>query len=317
MIGYGDVYLKNPEFLILLLLIPIIGLIFYLKKPDRDLKMLLPSLKSLDGISSIRGKLLPLIPILRTLAFIAFVIALARPQLALKEEEITADGIDIMMAMDVSTSMLNTDFPPTRIEVSKYLAVDFISKRKYDRIGLVVFAGESFTQCPLTTDHRVVKNFIKSLQCGMLEDGTAIGMGLASAVNRLKDSEVKSKIIILLTDGVNNKGYIDPQTAADIAQEFGIKIYTIGIGKGGFFGNSIDEKLLNEIAKQTGGKYFRARSEQALLDIYEYIDKLEKTEINVNSFKRYSEEYRSFFFWGLLFLALEYILKNTILRTFP
>ncbi len=317
MIGYGDIYLKNPEFLLLLLLIPIIGLVFYLKKPDRKVKMLLPSLKSLEGISSIRGKLLPLIPILRTLAFIAFVIALARPQLALKEEEITADGIDIMMAMDVSTSMLNTDFPPTRIEVSKYLAVDFISKRKYDRIGLVVFAGESFTQCPLTTDHRVVKNFIKSLQCGMLEDGTAIGMGLASAVNRLKESEVKSKIVILLTDGVNNKGYIDPQTAADIAQEFGIKIYTIGIGKGGFFGNSIDEKLLNEIAKQTGGKYFRARSEQALSDIYEYIDQLEKTEINVNSFKRYSEEYRNFFFWGLLFLALEYILKNTLLKTFP
>jgi len=316
-IGFGDIYLKNPEFLLLFLLIPLIGLYFYFKKPDRNLKMLLPSLESLSNITSIRGKLLPLIPILRILAFSTFVIALARPQLALKEEEITAEGIDIMMAMDVSTSMLNTDFPPTRIEVSKYLAADFVSKREYDRIGLVVFAGESFTQCPLTTDHRVVKNFIKSLQCGMLEDGTAIGMGLASAVNRLKESEVESKIVILLTDGVNNKGYIDPQTAADIAQEFGIKIYTIGIGRGGFFGSSIDEKLLNAIAKQTGGRYFRAKSESALIEIYEYIDQLEKTEINVNSFKRYSEEYRNFFFWGLIFLALEFILKNTLLRTFP
>ena len=317
MIGIGDLYLKNPEFLLLLLLIPAIGIYFFLRKPDRSLKMLLPSLKSLDGISSWRGKLLPLLPILRTLAFTLFVIALARPQLVLKEEEITADGIDIMMAMDVSTSMLNTDFAPSRIEVSKSLAVDFISKRKYDRIGLVVFAGESFTQCPLTTDHRVVQNFIKSLQCGMLEDGTAIGMGLASAVNRLKESEVKSKIVILLTDGVNTGGYIDPQTAADIAQEFDIKVYTIGIGRGGFFGKSIDEKLLNEIAKQTGGQYFRAKSESALLQIYDYIDNLEKTEININSFKRYSEEYRKFFLWGLILLGLEFIFRKTILRTFP
>lgn len=313
----GDIYFKNPEFFVLFLLLPIIGAWFYFKKPERHLKMTLPSLAALEGISSWRSKLLPIIPILRTLAFSAFVLALARPQQSIKEEEIKADGIDIMMAMDVSTSMLNTDFPPTRIEVSKDLAVSFISKREFDRIGLVVFAGESFTQCPLTTDHRVVKNFISSLQCGMLEDGTAIGMGLASAVNRLKESEVESKIVILLTDGVNNKGYIDPQTAADIAQEFGIKIYAIGIGRGGMFGNQIDERLLNEIAKQTGGQYFRAKNENALSEIYNYIDQLEKTEIEVNTFKRYSEEFRIFFLFGLIFLGIEIILKHILLRTFP
>jgi Ca-activated chloride channel family protein len=244
-------------------------------------------------------------------------LALARPQLTLKEEEVNAEGIDIIISMDTSSSMLNRDFRPNRIEASKKMAAEFVTKRKYDRIGLVVFAAEAFTQCPLTTDHAVIRSFISSLQCGMLEDGTAIGMGLASAVNRLKESEAKSKIIILLTDGLNSEGYINPDTAADIAKEFGIKIYTIGIGRAGRFKNSIDEPLLNAIAQKTGGLYYRAQSEAALSQIYDQIDQLEKTKVEINTFKRYSEEFRRFLTWGLIFLGLEYLLKYTLLKTFP
>ncbi len=312
-----NISFQNPEFLLLLLLIPIIGLWYYFKKPEKNINLILPSLASLSDVSSFRGKLLFLIPLLRTLALGAIVLALARPQLTLKEEEINADGIDIIISMDTSSSMLARDFKPNRIEVSKNLAADFVSKRKYDRIGLVVFAAEAFTQCPLTTDHEVIKRFIKSLQCGMLEDGTAIGMGLASAVNRLKESKSKSKVIILLTDGLNSEGYIDPQTAADIAKEFDIKIYTIGIGRPSRFRNSIDEPLLRSVAEKTGGQYFRAQSESALAEIYDYIDQLEKTKIEISTFKRYSEEFRMFLFWALIFLAIEFFLKNTLLRTFP
>lgn len=313
----GNISFQHPLYLLLLLLIPIIGLWHYYKKPDREIRLTLPSLDALTGVSSFRGKLLFLIPLLRTLAFTCIVLALARPQLTLKEEEINAEGIDIIISMDTSSSMLDRDFRPNRIEVSKKLAAEFVTKRKHDRIGLVVFAAEAFTQCPLTTDHAVVRSFIKSLQCGMLEDGTAIGMGLASAVNRLKESEAKSRIIILLTDGLNSEGYINPETAADIAKEFGIKIYTIGIGKPGRFRNSIDEPLLRSVSEKTGGQYFRAQSESALAEIYNYIDQLEKTKVEVKTFKRYSEEFRRFLFWALIFLGLEYLLKFTILKTFP
>lgn len=313
----GNISFQHPLYLLLLLLIPIIGLWHYYKRPDRVISLTLPSLDALTRVSSIRGKLLFLIPLLRALAYTCIILALARPQLTLKEEEINAEGIDIIISMDTSSSMLDRDFRPNRIEVSKKLAAEFVTKRQHDRIGLVVFAAEAFTQCPLTTDHAVVRSFIKSLQCGMLEDGTAIGMGLASAVNRLKESEAKSRIIILLTDGLNSEGYINPETAADIAQEFGIKIYTIGIGKPGRFRNSIDEPLLRSVSEKTGGQYFRAQSESALAQIYDYIDQLEKTKVEVKTFKRYSEEFRRFLFWTLIFLGLEYLLKFTILKTFP
>jgi Ca-activated chloride channel family protein len=262
------------------------------------------------------------------------VIALARPQLTLKEEEIKAEGIDIIMVMDISSSMLAQDFQPDRLQVSKAVAKEFIDKREYDRIGLVVFAGESFTQCPLTTDHRVVKDFLDGLQCGLLDDGTAIGMGLASAVNRLKDSDAKSKVVILLTDGVNNSGYIKPITAAEIAKELETKVYTIGVGSRGqalspvsrrsdgryIFGMAnveIDEALLNQIAEMTGGNYYRATDESSLMAIYDEIDKLEKTEMEITTFKRYSEEFRRFLIIGLLLFLVETLLRLSIFKTLP
>lgn len=324
----------NPEFLFLLLLLPVIAVWYYYSYRDRYASIRMSSLQSLQGMQSFRGRLRALLPLFRALAFVFLVIALARPQETLKEEEIKAEGIDIALVMDLSSSMLAQDFKPDRLEVSKRVASDFVDKREFDRMSLAVFAGEAFTQCPLTTDHRVVKEFLANLKCGILEDGTAIGMGLATAVNRLKDSEAESKVVILLTDGVNNAGYVKPLTAAEIAREFDVKVYTIGVGSTGdaltpvsrrsdgryIFGLArveIDEGLLGEIAEMTGGKYFRATSAEGLEQIYTEIDQLEKTEIEVTSIKRYSEEFRRFAFLGLLFLALEILLRYTVLRTIP
>ena len=281
-----------------------------------------------------RGRLRILLPILRALTIATLFIAMARPQLTLKEEEITSDGVDIMMVMDLSSSMLAQDFSPDRLEVSKEVAANFVDKRKYDRIGLAVFSGEAFTQCPLTTDHRVLKDFLAGLQCGILNDGTAIGMGLSTAVNRLKDSEAKSKIVILLTDGDNNAGYIKPLTAAEIARELEVKVYTIGIGSKGAARTPIrrrsngeyvygmaevnfDENLLRELSKMTGGQYFRAVSKEGLEEIYQIIDQLEKTQIEVTTFKRYSEEFYLFALLGIIFLVLEILLRYTVFRTIP
>lgn len=331
---FPNIEFVHPYFLVLLLLIPIIGLWQRWKNKKTESFFTLPSLESIQDIKTIRSRLVPLIPLLRALACAAFIIALARPQLALKEEEVKAEGVDIMMIMDLSSSMLAQDFKPDRLQVSKKVAKDFVDKRPYDRLGLVVFAGESFTQCPLTTDHRVVKDFLDNLQCGLLDDGTAIGMGLASAVNRLKDSESKSKVAILLTDGVNNAGYITPNTAAEIAQKFNIKVYTIGVGSMGkalspisrrsdgkyVFGMArveIDEELLKNISSMTGGRYYRATTAESLEAIYAEIDQLEKTEIDVTVFKKYSEEFRKVLVWGFGFLLLEILLRLTVLRTLP
>jgi Ca-activated chloride channel family protein len=331
---FDNLTFANPEFFLLLLLIPIFAAYFLIKKPERDVYMRLPSLDFMEDIISWRSIMLKFLPVIRALAFSAFVVALARPQISLKEEEVKAEGIDIMMIMDLSSSMLAQDFDPDRLSVSKKVAAEFVDKRKFDRVGLAVFAGESFTQCPLTTDHRVVKDFLASLQCGMLEDGTAIGMGLASGVNRLKDSEAKSKVLILLTDGVNNAGYIQPITAAEIAKEYNVKIYTIGVGSQGnalsplsrrsdgryVFGMTkveIDEALLTEIAQMTGGRYFRATSETGLGEIYNEIDQLEKTEMEVNVFLRHTEEFRRFLLIGLLLLLIEVLFRFTFLRTIP
>ena len=329
-----DISFVNPYFLGLLALIPLA--VFWKKKKGKDQKVNLqvPDLESVKDIASLRSTLHPYLDILRALAFILFVTALARPQLTLKEEEVKAEGIDIMMIMDISSSMLAQDFKPDRLEVSKKVAIEFVDKRPYDRIGLVVFSGESFTQCPLTTDHKVLKDFLDGLQCGLLEDGTAIGMGLASAVNRLKDSEAESKVIILLTDGVNNSGYIKPMTAAEIAQELDTKVYTIGVGSVGqalspisrrsdgryVFGMAkveIDEGLLNQISEMTGGKYYRATDEQSLEAIYAEIDRLEKTEMEITTFKRYSEEYGRFLSLGLFIFLAEVLLRHSILKTLP
>ncbi len=330
-----NMHFEHPAFFLLLLVIPFIIWWKILRKSNTfDTALTISSLSLKERPFSLKVFLLPFLPWLRILALIAFIIALARPQLTLKEETVKAEGIDIMMSIDLSTSMLTRDFVPDRLSVTKQVAAEFVQKRQYDRIGLTVFAEESFTQCPLTTDHRILTDFLENLQCGLLNDGTAIGMGLATAVNRIKDSESKSKIIILLTDGVNNSGYITPLTAAEIAKEFGIKVYTIGVGSNnnamgptsirrdgtimfGMTRGRIDEALLQEIATMTGGKYFRAADEETLKNIYDQIDQLEKTEIEVNVFRRYSEEYRIFFVLGLILLLSEIILKFSILRTIP
>jgi Ca-activated chloride channel family protein len=273
------------------------------------------------------------LPFLKLFSLALFIIALSGPRLTLKEEIVKADGIDIIMALDVSPSMLALDFEPTRLEASKKLAKEFISNRKYDRIGIVIFSGEAFTLSPVTTDLQLLSNYIDQIQAGILKDGTALGNGLASAINRLKVSEAKSKVIILLTDGVNNSGYVDPLLSIDMAKEYGIKIYTIGVGTNGYaespvsniFGKlvyekikvELDEELLKTIAESTNGYYFRATDNNELKKIYEKIDKLEKTKVEISVFKRYSEEFRSFTIIALLILLIVFLMENTILRSLP
>ncbi len=324
----------NPWLLLFLLLVPLIVVRYYRQKKQITRSIQFPHTEAFAGQKNWKNLLAKLMPWLFFIGLTSMLIALARPQQVLQEEEVKAEGIDIMMVMDLSSSMLAQDFAPDRLSASKKVATDFVEKRKYDRIGLAVFAGESYTQCPLTTDHQVLKGFLESLQCGLLEDGTAIGMGLASAVNRLKESPSKSKIVILLTDGVNNSGYIKPLTAAEIAKEVGVKVYTIGVGTRGtarapiskrpngqfVYGMTrvqIDEELMNEISSSTGGQYFRAVNLSQLERIYDYIDELEKTEIEVNVFKRYNEKYRIFLMVGLILLVCRWLLSNTILRTLP
>ena len=294
----------------------------------------MPTLEVAAGLKSWKADFLKLLPLLRALAFVSLVVALARPQLTLKEESIKAEGIDIFLAIDLSSSMLAQDFNPDRLEVCKRVAIEFVEKRQYDRIGLAVFSGEAFTQCPLTTDHRVLVDFIERLRCGILEDGTAIGMGLATAVNRIKDSPGKSKVVILLTDGVNNAGYVKPLTAAEIAKEFGVKVYTIGVGQEGHAVSpisrrsdgsyvmgmaqvEIDEELLQQISEMTGGKYFRATTARSLEKIYDEIDRLEKTEVEMTSVKRYSEEFYRFVWLAVFILLVEIILRYIALRSIP
>jgi Ca-activated chloride channel homolog len=334
MIDYiSNLHFASPWWFLALLLIPLLIYRQYFQK-----KMVEPTLKmsNLKGIGLTQGwkeKVYPYLPSLKIAALTFFIIALARPQLSLKEEKVKAEGIDIMMVMDLSSSMLSKDFDPDRLEVSKLVAKEFVEKRVHDRIGLVVFSGESFTQCPLTTDHNILLDFLGSLEVGMLQDGTAIGMGLATAVNRLKDSDAKSKIIILLTDGVNNAGYINPNTAAEIAREFDVKVYTIAVGTMGqalspvnrrsdgqymyaMAKVEIDVALLESIAEMTEGKYFRAVDRASLENIYAEIDRLEKTEIEVNVFKRYKDEFRMFLLFGLVLLLMWWVLSQTIFRTF-
>lgn len=275
-----------------------------------------------------------ILPLFRVLAIAFIIIALARPQDKNDEayKEVFSEGIDIVISFDVSSSMLAMDFSPNRLEAARDVATNFIDKRKNDRIGLVIFEGEAFTQCPLTTDKNVLKSQFKLAEPGMMNQGTAIGMGLATAINRLRNSEAKSKVIVLLTDGVNNQGNIDPATAADIAKEFGIRVYTIGVGTRGkakypvpdFFGNityqylpvEIDEELLTEIAAKTGGEYFRATNKESLQNICDKIDKLEKSKINVIEFKKDPpERFHVFALIALCLIALELLLKYTLFKS--
>ncbi len=323
----------QPYFLWLLLLIPalIAAYIFYFRKKKTDVRF--SSFDNFIGyVPSFRQRIQLLPFILKLLAIAAIVVALARPQSSSSGQNVTTEGIDIVMALDISSSMLAEDLKPNRIEAAKKVAEQFIDGRPNDRIGLVIFSGESFTMCPITSDHSVLKNLFQGIQSGMILDGTAIGEGLATSVNRIRDSKAKSKVVILLTDGVNNLGSIAPATAGDIAKAFGIRVYTIGVGTQGMapypvktpFGIQyqnmevqIDEAVLKQIAEGTGGKYFRATSTSKLKDIYGDIDRLEKTIVETTEFHHHSEEFYPFIMLAALLLGLELILRYTLLKTVP
>ncbi len=324
----------NPEFLLLLVFLPILAFWYYKHFRKHYATITMSNLTMFQGKSSWRGRWRSVLPVLRDVAVTLLIVAFARPQKLLVEDNIQASGIDILLTLDLSSSMLAQDFDPDRLEVAKKVASDFVDKREYDRIGLVVFSGEAFTQCPLTTDHGVVKEFLSTLKCGFLQDGTAIGMGLATAANRLKDSPAKTKIIILMTDGVNNAGYFKPEDAMQLATTLGIKVYTIGVGSTGeamspigrrsdgkyVFGLvpvEIDETLLQNIADNTGGRYYRATNNKELEQIYAEIDRLEKSKIDVTTTKKRSEEFGTLLLAALILLVLELVLRYTIFRTIP
>ena len=328
----------NIEYLfLLLLLIPYI--IWYILKRSKSE----PSLQVSDtraymhAPKSFRNYLLHVPFVLRVIALSMIIVILARPQTTDNWQNTEVEGIDIMLAVDVSTSMLAEDLKPNRLEAAKEVAAKFINGRPNDNIGLTIFAGESFTQCPLTVDHAVLLNLFQSIkgdiaQRGLIEDGTAIGMGLANAINRLKDSKAKSKVIILLTDGTNNRGDISPLTAAEIAKSLGIRIYTIGVGTNGMapypiptamgvqYMNvpvEIDESTLTQIAVTANGNYFRATSNSKLEEVYEEIDKLEKTKLNVKEYSKREEEYQLFALIAFLCILAEVLLRNSILKKIP
>ena len=326
-------YFANVEYLfLLLLLIPYI--IWYILKYQRSEAALQISDARVYAHTpkSYKNYIIHLPFILRILALICIIIVLARPQRTDSWKNSEIEGIDILMTVDVSTSMLAEDLKPNRLEAAKDVAAEFINSRPNDNIGLVIFAGEAFVQCPLTSDHRMVLNLFETIKAGLVEDGTAIGMGIANAVTRLKDSQAKSKVIILLTDGSNNKGDISPLTAAEIAKTFGIRIYTVGVGTNGMapypypIGNTIkyvnvpveiDEDVLKQIAGTTDGKYFRATSTDKLKEVYQEIDQLEKTKLNVKEFSTKSEEYMIFALLAFLLILAEVVLRNTILKRIP
>lgn len=325
----------NPEFFWLFLALPVAVAWFLWKRNELTASVKLSSLKGFKTSSNWLAKLRPLLFIFRLIALSLFIIAMARPRYVDTTTRIkTTEGIDIVMAMDVSGSMLARDLKPNRLEALKKVASNFVMDRPNDRIGVVIYAGESYTQVPLTTDKTVVVNAINSISYGnTIEDGTAIGEGLATAVNRLKDSSSDSKVVILLTDGVNNTGYIDPMIATELALAFNIKVYGIGLGttgnamapvainpNGSFrYANIpvvIDEDLLKEISKATGGKYFRAVSTSKLEEVYEEINKLEKTEIEEFQYTSFEELFRIFVLWGGAFLLIELLLRFTLFRSF-
>jgi Ca-activated chloride channel family protein len=321
---------EQPLFLYLLILIPAIVAFYIFKQHKATASVSMPGLEPFANTGkTFRHYLRHILFAFRTIVLTLIIIVIARPQATDRFQDISTEGIDIILALDISGSMLARDFRPDRLEASKNVATEFISGRPYDRMGLVVFSGESFTQCPLTTDHAVLVNLLREVQSGMIEDGTAIGMGLATAVNRIKDSEAKSKVIILLTDGVNNRGEIAPATAAGIAKTYGIRVYTIGVGTQGMapypvqtpYGIQyqdmpveIDEAILKDIALNTGGKYFRATDNDKLVQVYAEIDKLEKSKIDVKQFSRKEEKYLIPAVLAAILLLLEVILRNTIFR---
>ena len=324
-------------FLLILLLIPYI--IWYIMKGKKsEPSMRVSTIRMYASMPKSYKTYLRHAPfVLRMIALMLLIVVLARPQSTDKWQSSEVEGIDIMLVVDVSTSMLAEDLKPNRLEAAKQVAADFINGRPNDNIGLTIFAGQSFTQSPLTVDHAVLLNLFNNVSCsmatnGIIEDGTAIGLGIANAVSRLKDSKAKSKVIILLTDGSNNRGDISPLTAAEIAKTYGIRVYTIGVGSNGTapypyqgFGGTqyvqvpveIDENTLIQIAETASGQYYRATSNSKLKEVYAEIDKLERTKLNVKDFSRKTEEYVPFALWAMVCLLLEVLLRLTILRRIP
>ena len=330
---FNNYQFASPEFLWLEILVVLLAIYYFWKGRKRNASLAYSSAHLLGKLKPTLKQRLRYLPvILRLISLSLLFIALARPQTSSNHQQISTEGIDIVLAIDISTSMLAEDFEPNRLGAAKKTASDFITSRVNDRIGLVIFAGESFTQCPVTIDHNILINMFESLQTGMVKDGTAIGDGLATAITRLKDSEAKSKVVILLTDGVNNSGFVSPETAAEIARTYGIKVYTIGVGTKGKapypyktthgtkYQNvdvDIDEGTLTKIAELSGGQYFRATDNKSLEEIYSTIDEMEKTKIDVSYFNQYSEEYLIFALIAFALFSLELLLRLTYLRTMP
>jgi Ca-activated chloride channel family protein len=331
--GINNITFAQPYFLLLWLLIPVMIGWYIWRQKDQVPYIQVSTLQGLEGKTRPwRQYLVHGLFVFRLVVIALLALILARPQSTNRWENVTTEGIDIILAQDISGSMLARDFVPDRLEAAKAVGVEFISGRQNDRVGLVVFSAESFTQCPLTTDRAVVINLLREVKSGMLQDGTAIGLGLANAVSRLKDSQAVSKVIILLTDGNNNTGEIDPVTAAEIAKSYGIRVYTIGVGSKGMapypvqtpFGIQyqnmevqIDEDVLKKIAQTTGGEYFRATDNNKLKEIYGEIDQMEKSKIDVKEYSRKQEEYMSFALAAFVFLLAELFLRYTLLRHVP
>ena len=321
-----------PNILWLMAIIPLIAL-YYIFVARRKASLTVSTIGGKRAPRPFRYWLRPLPIVLRLAALTMFIIALARPVNVTNESEATTEGIDIVLSMDISGTMLARDFKPDRLTAAKRLAAEFVAERRGDRIAVVAFAGEAFTQAPLTSDQATVETMLSRLRSGVVEDGTAIGNGLATAINRLRESSAKSKVIILLTDGVNNRGQISPIMAAEIARDMGVKVYTIGVGTRGrapypavdMFGNQttvmadveIDEELLEEIASMTGGKYYRAVNDEALREIYAEINTLEKSEVQVTHYQTYEELFLMWVVLGLLLLAVEFVVDKWILNRLP
>ncbi len=329
---FENIEFANPKLLWLLLLVPLAIIWYILRHKKQEAAVTFSDLKGMVKLPRTwKAWFRHLLFALKMAALALLIVALARPQSSSTNSTSNIEGIDIVMAMDVSGSMLARDLKPDRLTAAKQVASDFVKDRPGDRMGLVIFSGETFTQVPLTTDHGVMLNMLAEMKNGLIDDGTAIGDGLATAISRLKDSEAVSKVVILLTDGMNNAGSVDPYTAAEIAKLYGIRVYTIGVGTYGtapypvqdFFGRTvmqqmkveIDEKLLTTIATSTGGKYFRANNNKKLDEIYQEIDKLERSKIEVTEFRRLHEEFYPLVAWAIALLLLEFLLRKTIFRT--
>ena len=329
---FQHISFAHPAFFGLFAIIPLM-IYWYLQQYSKtQASVVVSTTANFRGMGSWKATFRHLPFIFHLLCVVCLIIAIARPQIKNDEQLVNGEGIDVMLCIDISGSMLAQDFTPNRIEAAKNVASNFIDNRPTDRIGLVIFSGESFTMCPLTTDHNVLKSQLYNVQSGLLEDGTAIGSGLATGVDRLRGSPSKSKVVILLTDGENNGGLIDPNTAKEIAKSVGVRVYTIGVGTEGYApvpvqtANgvvmqkekiNIDEKLLTQIANETGAKYYRAKDDSSLKSIYSEIDKLEKSKVEVTAYRRYSEQFLPFALAAASLLLLELILRFTVFRKFP